>query len=43
MFATDYPHWVFDAPDEALPKIRFPDGFERNIMAENSRRLYKLA
>jgi uncharacterized protein len=43
MFATDYPHWDFDAPDEALPKIKLPDGFERKVMAENARALYKLA
>ena len=43
MFATDYPHWDFDAPDEALPKVKLPDGFDRKIMAENARALYRLA
>ncbi|MFN8526441.1 MAG: amidohydrolase family protein [Chloroflexota bacterium] len=43
MFATDYPHWDFDAPDEALPKIKLPEGFEPKVMAENARKLYKLA
>ncbi|MGE3267848.1 MAG: amidohydrolase family protein [Chloroflexota bacterium] len=43
MFATDYPHWDFDAPDEAMPKIGLPDDFVRKVMAENARQLYKLA
>jgi len=42
MFATDYPHWDFDAPDEALPKVKLPDGFADAVMAENARALYKL-
>jgi predicted TIM-barrel fold metal-dependent hydrolase len=42
MFSTDYPHWDFDAPDEALPKIKLPNGFDRKVMAENARALYKL-
>ena len=42
MFATDYPHWDFDAPDQALPKIELPDGFAAKLMAENARQLYKL-
>jgi predicted TIM-barrel fold metal-dependent hydrolase len=42
MFSTDYPHWDFDAPDEALPKIKLPEGFDRKLMAENARALYKL-
>jgi predicted TIM-barrel fold metal-dependent hydrolase len=42
MFATDYPHWDFDDPFEALPKVKFPDGFEAKVMAENARQLYKL-
>jgi len=42
MFATDYPHWDFDDPNEALPKVKFPDGFETKVMAENARALYKL-
>ena len=42
MFATDYPHWDFDAPDEALPKVKLPDGFAAKLMAENARALYKL-
>jgi predicted TIM-barrel fold metal-dependent hydrolase len=42
MFSTDYPHWDFDAPDEALPKVRLPAGFPEKLMAENARALYKL-
>jgi predicted TIM-barrel fold metal-dependent hydrolase len=42
MFATDYPHWDFDNPLEALPKIKLPAGFEAQVMAENARKLYKL-
>jgi predicted TIM-barrel fold metal-dependent hydrolase len=41
MFATDYPHWDFDAPDAAFPE-RLPDDLERQIMADNARRLYRL-
>ncbi len=42
MFSTDYPHWDFDAPDQALPRVRLPDGFPAKLMAENARRLYRL-
>jgi predicted TIM-barrel fold metal-dependent hydrolase len=42
MFSTDYPHWDFDAPDQALPKIKLPDGVEDAIMAGNARELYRL-
>lgn len=41
MFSTDYPHWDFDAPDQAFP-VRLPPDIERRIMAENARRLYRL-
>ncbi len=42
MFATDYPHWDFDAPDEAIP-VKLAPELTRMIMAENARALYKLA
>ncbi len=40
MFATDYPHWDFDAPDQAFP-VRLPPDLERALMAENARALYR--
>ena len=41
MFSTDYPHWDFDSPDQALP-VRLAPPRERAIMAENARALYGL-
>ncbi len=41
MFATDYPHWDFDAPDKAIPARLAPD-VEAGIMAGNAKRLYRL-
>jgi predicted TIM-barrel fold metal-dependent hydrolase len=42
MFSTDYPHWDFDAPDQALAKVQLPAGFAEKLMAENARALYGL-
>jgi hypothetical protein len=41
MFATDYPHWDFDAPDQAVP-ADLPLALRQKIMAENARALYGL-
>jgi predicted TIM-barrel fold metal-dependent hydrolase len=42
MFATDYPHWDFDAPSDALPKVKLPDGFEQKLFFENALNFYRL-
>ena len=41
LFATDYPHWDFDAPDQALPPNLSP-GLTQDILAENARAFYQL-
>jgi uncharacterized protein len=39
IFATDYPHWDFDDPTEALP-IRLDDDKRRALFRENARAVY---
>ncbi len=41
MFSTDYPHWHFDTPAEAVP-LEFSPSLRGKIMAENARTFYQL-
>jgi predicted TIM-barrel fold metal-dependent hydrolase len=41
LFSTDYPHWHFDTPEEALLRELSPE-LERKIMWENARAFYHL-
>ena len=41
LFSTDYPHWDFDAPGQALPRTLREDVQEK-ILAGNACRLYGL-
>ena len=41
LFATDYPHWDFDAPDRALPH-NLPAELKQKILAGNARAFYRL-
>jgi predicted TIM-barrel fold metal-dependent hydrolase len=40
MFASDYPHWDFDSPTHAFPRL--PEGLRRRIFEENARAFYRL-
>ena len=40
MFATDYPHWHFDSPAEALP-AGLPATTRRKILYDNARAFYR--
>lgn len=41
MFSTDYPHWHFDTPEEAVPSA-LPDGLRQKIMHGNALAFYRL-
>jgi predicted TIM-barrel fold metal-dependent hydrolase len=41
LFATDYPHWDFDAPDRALPST-LPADVREAIFRRNAHRIYRL-
>lgn len=40
MFASDYPHWDFDSPTQAFPRL--PADLKKRIFVENARELYGL-
>ena len=40
IFASDYPHWDFDSPQQAFPRL--PADLKRRIFIENARELYGL-
>jgi predicted TIM-barrel fold metal-dependent hydrolase len=40
MFASDYPHWDFDSPTQAFP--RMPAALKQRIFCDNARELYGL-
>jgi predicted TIM-barrel fold metal-dependent hydrolase len=41
MFASDYPHWDFDSPTHAFPKL--PEKLRRRIFFENAQEFYGLS
>ena len=40
MFSSDYPHWDFDSPTQAFPKL--PELLRRRIFGETAKELYNL-
>lgn len=40
MFASDYPHWDFDSPEETFPPL--PAALKRRILHDNAAELYHL-
>ncbi len=41
LFSTDYPHWHFDSPEEAIP-AGLTDDVKRKILYENAKTFYRL-
>lgn len=41
LFSTDYPHWDFDSPHQAIPRT-FPKELRQKILFENARKFYRL-
>jgi predicted TIM-barrel fold metal-dependent hydrolase len=41
MFSSDYPHWDFDSPTHAFPRL--PDRLHDRIFSANARAFYGLA
>ena len=41
VFATDYPHWDFDSPDESIRRT-LPEDLKQRIFYENARELLRL-
>jgi uncharacterized protein len=39
LFSSDYPHWDFDAPDQAIP-LTLPEATRRDILGTNALTLY---
>ena len=39
LFATDYPHWDFDSPEQALPNT-VPRDLRQKILTTNAREFY---
>jgi len=42
LFATDYPHWDFDDPVQALP-IKMTEAQKRAVFLENAQGVYRAA
>jgi hypothetical protein len=40
MFSTDYPHWHFDSPDDAVP-AGLPSDVRHKILYQNARAFYR--
>ena len=40
LFASDYPHFDFDSPEQALPPL--PNDLRRRIYSENAREFFNL-